>query len=54
MEGSSAIYHRVIRPYFLKHESAIDDLVKKGTDKVTKFADNAVDKGSVIIGQTSQ
>ena len=28
MEGSSVIYHRVIRPYFLKHESAIDDVVR--------------------------
>ena len=28
LEGSSVIYHRIIRPYFLKHESAIDDAVR--------------------------
>ena len=28
LKGSSVIYYRVIRPYFLKHESAIDDVVK--------------------------
>jgi hypothetical protein len=34
------------RPYFLKHESFIDDVVKKGTDKVSKFADSAVETGT--------
>ena len=28
LQGSSIIYHRIIRPYFLKHESAIDNVVK--------------------------
>merc|ERR1711934_345224 len=44
MEGSSVIYTRVIRPYFLKHESAIDDAVRKGTGMATKITDAAVEK----------
>ena len=45
LEGSSVIYHRVIRPYFLKHESAIDDAVRKGTQQANKIADAAMEKG---------
>jgi len=44
LEGSSVIYHRVIRPYFLKHESAIDDAVRKGAAAVGKVTDAAVEK----------
>jgi len=44
LEGSSVIYHRVIRPYFLKHESAIDDAVRKGTQQANKIADAAMEK----------
>lgn len=44
LEGSSVIYTRVIRPYFLKHESAIDDAVRKGTGMATKITDAAVEK----------
>jgi receptor expression-enhancing protein 5/6 len=44
LEGSSTIYERIIRPYFLKHEMSIDNVVKQGTDKVSKFADAAVEK----------
>ena len=36
LEGSSVIYHRIIRPYFLKHESAIDDAVRS-VDGLTLF-----------------
>ena len=44
LEGSSVIYTRVIRPYLLKHESAIDDAVRKGTGMATKITDAAVEK----------
>jgi len=44
LEGSSVIYHRIIRPYFLKHESAIDDAVRKGAAHVSKITDAAVEK----------
>jgi len=43
LKGSSVIYYRVIRPYFLKHESAIDDVVKKGAAQVSKLTDAAVE-----------
>ena len=41
LDGSSFLYNRVIRPYFLKHEAKIDDFVKKGQ----KLAVSAVEKG---------
>jgi receptor expression-enhancing protein 5/6 len=44
LEGSSVIYHRVMRPYFLKHESSIDSAVKKGTDGVSRLANAAQEK----------
>merc|ERR1711934_684165 len=40
----SVVDTRVIRPYFLKHESAIDDAVRKGTGMATKITDAAVEK----------
>jgi len=46
LEGSTTIYNKVIRPYFLKHQSAIDDVVKKGTDKISGFAGDALEKGN--------
>ena len=45
LEGSTLIYSKVIRPYFLKHESKLDEMVKKGTDGISKFADSALEKG---------
>ena len=45
LEGSTLIYTKLIRPYFLKHESKIDSIVKKGTDGISKFADSAMEKG---------
>lgn len=47
LEGSTLIYKRLILPYFLKHESAIDDVVKKGSEKIAKLADSAIEKGAV-------
>ncbi len=44
-EGSTLIYNRVILPYFLKHESAIDDALKKGSQGFSRFADSAIEKG---------
>lgn len=45
LDGSSFIYYKIILPYFLKHESKIDNLVKKGQEGLTKFAESAVEKG---------
>lgn len=46
MEGSTIIYNRVILPYFLKHESLIDDVVRQGSDKLSNFTNSAMDKGT--------
>ena len=46
LEGSTIIYKKIILPYFLKHESAIDDVVKKGSEKIAKLADSAIEKGT--------
>ncbi len=49
LEGSTTIYTRVIRPYFLKHQSVIDDAAKKATDGLSKFADSAMEKGTIFF-----
>jgi len=51
LEGSTVIYNRVILPYFLKHESQIDDLVAKGKSKIGKFADSAVETAKDIAAE---
>ncbi len=45
LEGSTLIYTRVIRPYFLKHQTAFDNAAQKATDGLSKFADSAMEKG---------
>jgi len=44
LEGSTIIYNRIILPYFLKHESVIDDAVRKGKEGFGKIANTAVEK----------
>jgi len=51
LQGSSIIYHRIIRPYFLKHESAIDNVVKKGAAQVSKITDAAVETAKDIAAE---
>ncbi|TRY66942.1 hypothetical protein TCAL_07657 [Tigriopus californicus] len=48
MEGSTIIYNRVILPYFLKHESLIDDVVRQGSDKLNNFTNSAMDKATEV------
>lgn len=45
MDGSNHIYNKIILPYFLKHESAIDDVVKRGTKEIAKLSATALEKG---------
>lgn len=51
MQGSTVIYKKVILPYFLKHESAIDEAVKKGTDAISQFTDSALEKAKDIAAE---
>lgn len=43
--GSVQIYNRIIRPFFLKNESKIDDAVKNIKDKASEAADKFKDEG---------
>lgn len=43
--GSFIMYYKVIRPYFLKHESAIDEALGNVGDKIKKTAEDAIKKG---------
>eukprot|EP00095_Tigriopus_kingsejongensis_P001408 maker-scaffold229_size244821-snap-gene-1.15 protein:Tk01408 transcript:maker-scaffold229_size244821-snap-gene-1.15-mRNA-1 annotation:"receptor expression-enhancing protein 5" len=51
MEGSTIIYTRCILPYFLQHESMIDDAVRKGTDKFNNFTNSALDKAKDMAAE---
>lgn len=51
LEGSTVIYQRIILPYFLKHESKIDDLVNKGKSKLGQFTDSALETAKDIAAE---
>lgn len=46
--GSVLIYTRVVRPFFLKNEAKIDDVVKNIKDKASEAADKIKDEGEQI------
>lgn len=39
------MYYKVIRPYFLKHQSTVDGALGNVTDKIKKTAEDALKKG---------
>ncbi len=43
--GSVLIYTRIIRPFFLKNEAKIDNVMKDLTDKASEAADKFRDEG---------
>lgn len=43
--GSVLIYTRIVRPFFLKNEAKIDDVVKNIKDKASEAADKFKDEG---------
>lgn len=43
--GSVLIYTRIVRPFFLKNEGKIDDVVKNIKDKASEAADKFKDEG---------
>lgn len=43
--GSVQIYNRIIRPFFLKNEAKIDDVVNNIKDKASEAADKFKDEG---------
>lgn len=42
--GSVYLYHKVIRPHFLKHENVADDLINNAFDKAKKVAGDIISK----------
>uniref|UniRef100_A0A3Q3NKK4 Receptor expression-enhancing protein n=1 Tax=Mastacembelus armatus TaxID=205130 RepID=A0A3Q3NKK4_9TELE len=46
--GSVQIYNRIIRPFFLKNEARIDDVVKNLKDKASEAADKIKDEAWAI------
>ncbi|CAO1352731.1 unnamed protein product [Diamesa serratosioi] len=47
--GSIFLYNRVIRPYFLKHEAAVDDLLSGAFDKIKRGTEDAIKKGADVM-----
>ena len=45
--GAEFLYHRIIRPFFLKHEKQLDDVVKDLKDKAAETADTITKEGEV-------
>lgn len=43
--GSSQIYNRIIRPFFLKNENKIDNVMQNIKDKASEAADKFKDEG---------
>ena len=43
--GSVVIYRRVIRPYFLKYESQMDEIAEEVREKAKKYVDLSAEKG---------
>jgi receptor expression-enhancing protein 5/6 len=42
--GSVVVYYKVIRPYFLKHESVVDNFLGNATDQLKKGAEGIFKK----------
>ncbi len=45
LQGSNVIYYQLIRPYFLRHEGTIDDVVKKSSQEISRLGDTVLEKG---------
>lgn len=43
--GAEFLYHRIIRPFFLKHEAQLDSVVKDLKDKAAETADTITKEG---------
>lgn len=46
--GAELLYHRIIRPIFLKHEAQVDSVMKDLKDKAAETADTVRKEGEVI------
>lgn len=46
--GSEMIYRQVIRPFFLKHQSAMDNIVNDLSSKAMALSEDAAKKGEAL------
>lgn len=51
--GAEFLYHRIIRPFFLKHEAQLDNVVKDLKDKAAETADTIAKEGEEKTTQWS-
>lgn len=47
--GSTLVYHKILRPFLLKNEDKIDARLDKVTGKVNKYVDDAKREGILVI-----
>lgn len=47
--GSVQLYTRIIRPFFLKNEAKIDNVMKNLTDKASEAADKFKEEGKQML-----
>lgn len=47
--GSQILYRRVVRPFFLKHEAAVDGMVSNMGGKAMTVAENATREGMTAV-----
>lgn len=52
--GAEFLYHRIIRPFFLKHEAQLDSVVQDLKDKAAETADTITKEGEQKALQWSQ
>lgn len=47
--GSAMIYQQVIRPFFLKHQAAMDNAVNDLSSKAKSVSESAAKKGETLL-----
>lgn len=48
LDGSSTIYNKIVLPWFRKNQTALDQAVSKGKEKLSSIADQAMNVGAAM------
>ena len=51
LDGSSMIYHKIILPLFKKNQSKIDEVLNKGKEKMSGYADKMISEASKVASE---
>ena len=51
MDGSSLIYNKIILPLFKKNQSKIDEVLNKGKEKMSGYADKMISEASKVASE---